>query len=95
MPQLHTRLTRLEQTRAALPSAGLDLSQLDQSFLDAMAAAYAATLDRPESDWTEADLVALLDHAARLQASGRGLGELTDGELQVIVAAGDAARGRA
>lgn len=94
MPRLGPRLTRLEQTRPG-KAAGLDLSKLDQPTLDAMAAAYAETLTCEDPDWTDPTLAGLLARMERIQADGLGLDHLSDGQLELIVAAGDAMRARA
>ena len=95
MPQLHTRLTRLEQSRPAKGCAALDLLAPDQATLDAMAAAYADALTSPGPVWSEATFAAFQTRIERMQANGLGLDSLSDCDLALIVAAGDAARGRA
>ena len=94
MPQLGPRLTRLEQSRPA-QRAGLDLSQLDQATLDAMAAAYADALTCDEPDWTDPTLSGLVARIERMQAQGLGLNDLSDRDLELIVTVGNVARGRA
>jgi hypothetical protein len=91
---LCSRLSKLEQSRPA-KRAGLDLSRIDQTTLDAMAAAYADALTCPEPDWTDPTLSGLLARIERMQAAGLGLNDLSDRDLDLIMTAGDAIRGRA
>lgn len=91
---LRARLARLERNRPA-GGAGLDMSHLDQATLDAMAKAYAETLTSPGPDWNDATFAGLLAHIETKKAQGLGVADLTDGELELIVAAGDMARGQA
>ena len=94
MVSISARVSRLEQTRPA-HGAGLDISQLDQATLDAMAKAYAEALTCPGPDWCDATFAGLLARIERVQAQGLGIDHLTDGELELIVAAGDMAQGQA
>lgn len=90
---LRDRLSKLEQSRPA-HGAALDMSQLDQATLDAFAKAYAETLTGPGPDLTDASFAGLLARIERMQAQGLEINHLTDGELELIVAAGDVVRGQ-
>ena len=91
---LRARLAKLERNRPA-GGAGLDISQLDQATLDAMAKAYADALTSPGPDWCDVTFAGLLARIEKMQAQGMGIDHLTDGELELIVVAGDMARGQA
>lgn len=91
---LRARLAKLERNRPA-DGAGLDISQLDQATLDAMAKAFAYALTSPGPDWCDVTFAGLLARIEKMQAQGMGIDYLTDSELELIVAAGDVARGRA
>jgi len=91
---LRARLAKLERNRPA-DGAGLDMLQLDQAKLDAMAKAYADALTSPGPDWNDATFAGLLTRIEKMQAQGLGVDHLTDGELELIVAVGDMARGQA
>jgi hypothetical protein len=95
MAQIGARISRLEQSRPAQRAGLLDMSQLDQATLDAMAQAYADALTAPAPDWTDATLSGLVDRIERMQAQGLAINDLSDRDLELIVAAGDAARGQA
>jgi hypothetical protein len=88
---LRARLAKLERKR---PAPGADVLELDQATLDAMAKAYADALTKPGPDLLDASFSDLIGRIEKMQAQGLGIDYLTDGELELIVAAGDIARGR-
>lgn len=91
---LRTRLAKLERNRPA-NGAGLDISQLDQATLDAMVKSYADALASPSPDWCDVTFAGLLARIEKMQAQSMGIDYLTDGERELIVAAGNMARGQA
>lgn len=95
MARIGPRISRLEQSRTAQRSGFLDMSQLDQATLDAMAQAYANSLTEPGPDWSKASYAGLLARLDRMAAQGLGLNDVCDRDLELIVVAGNMARGQA
>lgn len=88
--KLQGRLDRLEKTRAQAADSqrGLNLNDLDDETKQAMADAYAETLDCPAPD-PDAFQIAFNQRLAAARDKGLGLRGLCDGDLSAIVAAGD------
>lgn len=91
---LRKRLTRLELTRPA-DGAAVNLSHLAPGTLQAMAKAYAEALTSPGPYWCDGTFAGLLARIEKMQADGMGPEHLADGELELLVAARDMARGQA
>lgn len=95
MARIGPRISRLEHSRTAQRAGVLDMSHLDQATLDAMAQAYADSLTEPGPELSEASHAGLVARLDQMAAQGSGLGNLSDRDLELIVAAGDMVRGQA